>query len=235
MRLFNSVLAVGLAGVVCLAGPVRRASAAAQASTAAVQVDDSTLKARVVASIKTNASLAARKVDVDVDHGVVTLKGVVATASEKTRAARLAAVKGVTAVHNEIAVDASVATSTVDKAVDATKRAGEKTADVTVDAAKKTGGKTKDVAATTGKKTKAAVSASGEVISDSWITTKIKTRFFDETLLKDSDIDVVTTDRVVTLKGTVTTAAGRARAASIAAGTEGVTRVVNHLAAVKAR
>lgn len=228
MRTFNYLLAVSLAGVVCLAGPAQTASARPQ-GPAAAQVDDSTLKARIVASIKTNAALAAHEVDVDVDKGVVTLKGVVATASEKTRAARLATLKGVTAVHNEIVVDASAAKGTAAKAVDATKRAAEKTADVTTDAAKKTGEKTKEVAATTGKKMKQAVSATGEVMSDSWITTKIKTKFFDETLLKDSEINVVTTDRVVTLKGTVATAEAVARAASIAGGTEGVTRVENHL------
>jgi osmotically-inducible protein OsmY len=227
MRVFGYVLAVSLAGVVCLASPARAASAVPQAPAAPTQVDDSTLKSRIVANLRKNA---AHEVDVAVDHSVVTLKGVVATASEKTRAARLATIEGVTAVHNEIVIDASAAKGAAAKAVDATKRAGEKTADVTTDAAKKTGEKTNEVAATTGKKTKEAVSATGEEISDSWVTGKIKTKFFDETLLKDSDINVVTTDRVVTLKGTVTTAAASARAASIAAGTEGVTRVVNHLA-----
>jgi len=62
-----------------------------------------------------------------------------------------------------------------------------------------------------------------------WITTKVKTKFVDETVLKGSDIDVDTDNHVVTLKGTVASTAARARAAAIASGTEGVTRVVNQL------
>lgn len=230
MRIFNSVLALGLAGIVCLAGPARTASAGPQSPTAtASQVDDSTLKSRIVANLEKNATLAAHHLDVAVDKGIVTLKGVVASASEKTRAARLATIKGVTEVHNEIVVDAAAAKGRVGKAVDATTTAGEKSAEVTKDVAQQTGEKTKDIAATTGRKTKEIVSSTGEAITDGWITTKVKAKFFDETVLKDSDINVVTTDRVVTLKGTVTTAAARARAAAIAGGTEGVTRVVNQL------
>jgi osmotically-inducible protein OsmY len=230
MRILNSLLAIGLAGLVCLAGPARTASAGTQApAAAATQADDSTLQSRIVANLKKNATLAVHELDVAVDKGVVTLKGVVATADEKARAGRLATIKGVTAVHNQIVVDAAAAKSAADRAIAATKTAGEKTADVTKDAAHKTGEKTKQVAATTGKKTTATVSSTGEAITDSWITAKVKTKFFDETVLKGSDINVVTTDRVVTLKGTVATADAKARAAAIASGTEGVTRVVNRL------
>ena len=47
--------------------------------------------------------------------------------------------------------------------------------------------------------------------------------------LKESDIHGETNDHVVTLKGTVTSSAAKARAAAIAGGTEGVTGVVNQL------
>jgi osmotically-inducible protein OsmY len=67
------------------------------------------------------------------------------------------------------------------------------------------------------------------VITDGWITSRVHERFVGERLLKHSDISVDTDDHVVTLKGTVVTAAGRKRATSIAKGTEGVHRVVNHL------
>jgi hyperosmotically inducible protein len=61
------------------------------------------------------------------------------------------------------------------------------------------------------------------------ITTKVKTKFFHETLLKGSDIHVATNDRPVTLTGAVASSAAKTRAATIARGTEGVTRVVNQL------
>jgi hyperosmotically inducible protein len=78
-------------------------------------------------------------------------------------------------------------------------------------------------------KTKEGLSKSGEVITDEWITTRVHERFVGEDLLKDSDISVDTKKHVVTLKGTVVGRAGRAKATSVARGTEGVHRVVNRL------
>jgi hyperosmotically inducible protein len=227
---FKDVLAVGLVGALLVAGPARAASAGQQAATPAVQkVEDSTLESRIEASLEKDAALAARDLDVDVSAGIATLKGTVRTAGEKARAARLATIKGVVEVRNELVVDATAAKSGADKAIDATKRAGEKTAEVTKDAAVATGEKTKEVAVATAKKTKEVASATGEAITDGWITTKLKAKFVDESLLKDSDINVDTNDHVVTLKGTVASSAAKARAAVIAGETEGVKRVVNQL------
>lgn len=96
--------------------------------------------------------------------------------------------------------------------------------------------KTKDAvvkgAKVTGKKTKEVLSKTGEVITDSWITSRVSARFVNEDLLKHSDINVDTDDHVVTLKGTVTSRAGRTKAASVAKSTEGVRRVVNRLTIV---
>src|SRR5204863_6696433 len=78
-------------------------------------------------------------------------------------------------------------------------------------------------------KTREGVSKTGEVMTDEWITTRIHQRFVDEALLKGSDISVDTDHHVVTLKGTVTARAGRARAGVVALKTEGVQRVVNQL------
>ena len=80
-----------------------------------------------------------------------------------------------------------------------------------------------------GTKTKDGVSTSGEVLTDGWITTRVNSRFVNEDLLKGSNINVDTDKHVVTLKGTVTTAAGRNKAGVVAKGTEGVQRVVNQL------
>jgi hyperosmotically inducible protein len=92
---------------------------------------------------------------------------------------------------------------------------------------------TKDKAqATTHKaaaKTKETGQKTGEAITDASITTKIKADFVNEKSLKGSDIDVDTNDHVVTLKGTVASSAGKARAARIARNTKGVTKVVNTL------
>jgi osmotically-inducible protein OsmY len=116
-----------------------------------------------------------------------------------------------------------------EKTADATKGAAERVADKTGEIAGKTAAKTKEVARDIATKTKEVTSTTGEVITDAWITTKVKAKLVDETLLKGSDINVDTDNRVVTLKGTVTSAAGQSRAAEIARGSEGVTRVVNQL------
>ena len=89
--------------------------------------------------------------------------------------------------------------------------------------------KTKEGAGKVVDKTKEGLSKTGEVITDTWITGRVKSKFVGEDLLKGSDISVETTDHVVTLKGTVTSAAGRARAVKEAREVEGVRRVVNRL------
>ncbi len=53
---------------------------------------------------QSDADLRNNSIQATVDNGVVTLKGVVDTAAEKSKAARLAMVKGVTQVDNQLKV-----------------------------------------------------------------------------------------------------------------------------------
>ena len=76
------------------------------------------------------------------------------------------------------------------------------------------------------------INSDGEVIIP--IDPKLKAKFADEKLLKDSKIDVDTNNHIVTLKGTVGSDAAKKRAATIAQGTEGVVNVVNQVV-VKAK
>jgi hyperosmotically inducible periplasmic protein len=92
--------------------------------------------------------------------------------------------------------------------------------DVTVD---------KNVDRTLADRTKAGMTKTGEAITDGWITTKVKWFFVGEDLLKGSDINVDTDKHVVTLKGTVTSGAGRDRAIALAKRTGGVHHVVSQL------
>jgi osmotically-inducible protein OsmY len=89
--------------------------------------------------------------------------------------------------------------------------------------------KTKEIAQDVADKGKEVLAATGEAISDGWIVTKLKAKFADEKLLNDSKINVDVSDRVVTLKGTVPSAEAKARATTIAGGTDGVRRVVDEL------
>ena len=87
----------------------------------------------------------------------------------------------------------------------------------------------KDADRTLADRAKAGLSKTGEKITDAWVTTKVKWFFMGEDALKGSDINVDTVDHVVTLKGTVKTAAGRTRAVTLARQTDGVVRVVDLL------
>ena len=217
----------------------------AQAGTA-TKVDDGTIKTRVEARLKSADSLKDDKIDVSVDNGVVTLTGTVGSIAQSVRARQLARIDGVTRVENKLEVDsktertmdkaaaktektmdkaAAKTEKTMDKAGEKSKNVAEKTKDATVKGAEKT----KDAAVKVGEKTKDVAATTGEVITDAWITTKLKADFVNEDTLKGSDINVDTNNHVVTLKGTVTSAAGKARAEQIAKTTKGVNRVINTL------
>jgi hyperosmotically inducible protein len=87
----------------------------------------------------------------------------------------------------------------------------------------------KDVDRTLAERAESGLTKTGEAITDAWITAKLKWFYVGEDSLKGSDITVDTTNHVVTLKGTVTTAAGKARAIELAKETDGVSRVDEHL------
>ncbi len=114
-------------------------------------------------------------------------------------------------------------------AIDETRTAGGSLVNATGDAAERAADKTKELAGDISTTAKELSATTGEVITDTWITTKVSAQFVDETLLKGSDINVDTDNHVVTLKGTVGSGAAKDRAAAIARDTDGVTSVVNQL------
>ena len=81
----------------------------------------------------------------------------------------------------------------------------------------------------TGQQAKKGGRKAPRALTDGWITMKIHASFIGEKALRDSDVDVDTDNRLVTLKGTVRSEAGRRRAVAIARGTEGVGNVVDQL------
>jgi hyperosmotically inducible protein len=183
----------------------------------AAKVDDSAIKSRVETLLKANASLKNNDIKVESENGIVTLTGTVDSKAELARAARLAKVAGVARVENKLEVKSDTA-ATTGKADD--KSAMDKAGDAT----KKAAAKTKD-----------AAGAVGEAITDSWILTKLKADFVNEDTLKGSDINVDVKSHVVTLKGTVVSAAGRARAVEIAKTTKGVKNVIDNLTIAPAK
>lgn len=68
------------------------------------------------------------------------------------------------------------------------------------------------------------------VLDDTWITTKIQSKFFLDASVKGHRINVDTQKGVVTLTGTVDTEQQKNEAEQIARGTDGVSKVINNLA-----
>ena len=188
-----------------IAAPISTYAAARQ--TTAAMPSDHALDERIEKRLE-GSSLKKFDVKVSVNDHVVTLTGMVATEAQRTRATQLATVPGVARVDNQLIVDSA---------------APKKGTMGTIET------KTKDGAEKVADKTKEGLSKTGEVITDGWITTRVHSKFVDEDLLKGSDITVDTKDHVVTLRGTVTSAAARARAVEQATEVEGVHRVVDRL------
>ena len=76
-----------------------------------------------------------------------------------------------------------------------------------------------------GSDVKVAADTTGEVITDSWITTKLKSQLLADTATKGTAIKVTTKDNVVFLKGTVASQAEKDQAIKLAGETKGVARV----------
>ncbi len=231
---------IGAAAVAGLAlTPAAALAQVTHPAAPAAKADDGALKSRIESRLKGSATLKDSDIDVAVDHGVVTLSGTVHSEAQSLRARSLAKVTGVTDVTNKLTVD-SKTTRAMDKAGDKTDRAMDKAGDKTdhaMDKADHAMDKAGDKTAGAARKTDAKASAGGldANITDAWITTKIKTSFLNEDPLKGSDINVDTNNHVVTLKGTVASAAGRTRAVSLAKQIKGVTRVVDNLTVAAAR
>lgn len=198
-----------------VAGPVSIDAATPQTTTA--KTTEKAIDDRIEARIHNDPTLSRREILVTIDDGVVTLTGMVKTQAESAKAARLAKVTGVSRVNNNLIVSKDIK--------DAVKGTSGKIADKAKDGAVAT----KHGAEKVGEKTKEGLSKTGEVITDAWITTRVKSKFVGEDLLKDSDINVDTNNHVVTLRGTVMSAAGKMRAEAQARDVEGVHSVMNNL------
>lgn len=67
------------------------------------------------------------------------------------------------------------------------------------------------------------------VDNDAWITTKVRSRFFTDSHVKNMNVDVTTQNGVVTLSGEVENAEARTTAEAVAKQIEGVKQVTNRL------
>jgi len=183
--------------------------AAAIAVTAACAASDPGVTTAVKSKLAADNTVKAYQIDVDTKDGVVTLTGTVPTAAARDRALELArGTDGVTRVEDRLTVNAA---GTIDERAEQESR----------DAAAK--------AESAGDRAADAAAGAGAAVTDAGITAAVKTRLLADPDVAGLKIDVDTRDKVVTLTGTVATAAQKTEAGNIARDTTGVSRVVNNL------
>jgi osmotically-inducible protein OsmY len=170
--------------------------------------DDARIVTMIQAKYFLDGGVKAREINVDSKSGIVTLRGRVASDSERTQALVLARMtEGVQRVEDGLTVDASLA------------------------AAQSTGtaGLLPSSASSTGALTSAPVTPSADTSMES----RIRERLAADGRLKGSQVEVSAKDGVVLLQGPVPDQASKQRALTIARQSEGVVQVVDRLSIAK--
>ena len=179
------------------------------AASAACAASDPGITTAVKSKLAADDTVKAYQINVDTQEGVVTLTGTVPSSAARDRALQLAReTDGVTRVEDRLTVNAA---GTIDER-------GEQ-------AARDAAAKTEGAADRAGD----AAAGAGAALTDGGITAAVKTRLLADPDVAGLKIDVDTRDKVVTLTGTVASAAQKTEAGNIARDTTGVARVVNNL------
>jgi osmotically-inducible protein OsmY len=237
-------VALFAAGLVPMRAAAMQAPAATTTRSSTADLD-STIEKRIH-----DSSLKKYDIKVSVTDGVATLRGTVATEADRRKATELATISGISRVDNQLIVDmnatgtAGTSESTVERSVDKSaektkagvNKAIDKSAAGVGTATEKTKAgaetaweKSKDGAEVAWVKTKQGVAKAGEAITDTYLKTRIHSKFVDEDLLKGSDISVDVKDHVVVLSGTVPSEAGRARAVEETKKVDGVNKIIDRM------
>ena len=194
------------------------------ASTIACAQSDPGVTTAVKSKFAADDVVKAYRIDVDTKDRVVTLSGAVDTAAARTRAVELArGTEGVRDVVDQLTVaPGATPTTGVDDAVSreareakAEGKAAADRVDDKTDAAQRKAGESADRA--------------GDVAGNATLTAAVKTKFLADTDVSGLRIDVDSNNGVVTLTGTVPTAAEKKKAIAIAKDTDGVKSVIDRL------
>jgi hyperosmotically inducible protein len=207
--------------------------AAAIALTAvACSSTDPGLTTAVKTKLAADDTVKSYRIDVDTKDAVVTLNGAVDTAAARARAVELArSTEGVRDVVDRLTVTPGATPTTgVDDKVSGEAREAAREADAKTDAAKRDADDKADEAQ---RKAGDATDRAGDAVGDAALTTKVKTKFLADDDISGLKIDVDSKNGVVTLTGTVPTAAEKNMALKVARSTEGVKSVVDRLKVVK--
>lgn len=190
-------------------------------ATAAV---DTGITAKVKARLATDAVLTGSNISTSTQNGVTVLTGTVASLEAKTAAERLAAsTEGVTKVENRLVISASGSTQGNSAGAGASVNANTSVnAETGLDRA---GARIDANLEKAEARTEAAAATTKRVVTDSWVTTKVKSQLLADTLTQGSKIAVRTKGKVVFLSGTASSQAEKDQAIALAKQTEGVKRV----------
>jgi hyperosmotically inducible protein len=229
----GAVFALTTAGLASAQSATQEAKAKTKA--AANQTGEVVTDAAITSAVKTkllgDPDVKGLNIDVDTANGVVTLTGVVHTAAERREALRLAKdTKGVKNVKNNLKLEPTRAGA--DTTTATTGRVDKKDDKLKIeikDDTKESAAKVKDTSKKAGQKTKDAAVKTKDVTADASITTAVKTKLLADPKVGGLKIDVDTKDNVVTLSGTVKSAAERDEAIRLAKTTTGVKDVVSKL------
>ena len=177
---------------------------------------DAGITTAVKSKLAADDTVKAYRIDVDTKSRVVTLNGKVDNARARTRAVELAkATEGVADVVDNLTVVAGVTPpgGLDDAALNRARDAAASTTSQGTDTSKRDG----------------TIGTAGAAAGDAALTAKVKTKFLADTSISGLKIDVDTKNDVVTLSGTVPTAAEKRRAVDVAKATDGVKSVVDNL------
>jgi hyperosmotically inducible protein len=222
-----SVVFCGLAVTLMTAGYASAQTATEKTKQAVKDTGENITDAAITTAVKTkllaDTKVGGLKIDVDTNDHVVTLTGPVNSAAEKAEAIRLAKnTTGVKRVVSKLVIETAGTTGKVDKKDDKLKVEIKDDTKETKDKIKEKAGQAKDA-------TKDAAVKTKDVTADATITSAVKTKLLADTTVGGLKIDVDTKDNVVTLTGTVKSAAEKAEAIRLAKTTTGVKRVVDKL------
>jgi hyperosmotically inducible periplasmic protein len=246
------LLALGAGPALAQDSSAKRADDQREAtSSTGEKITDAWILTKVKAQFVGEDALKGSDINVDVRDHTVYLKGTVASDVGKARAAEIARkTEGVTRVVNDLRVGpkdeatdrdhtrgaAAAGREAGHDTKDAAHHATEKTKEATREAkedvkesARDTKEDAKESAHDVKRESHETAGTAGQAVSDGWITTKVKSSFVGVDTLDGSDIDVDTNDHVVTLRGTVPSAAARAKAVSLAKQVDGVKSVKDDL------
>ena len=185
-------------------------------ATVACSQSDAGITTAVKSKLAADDTVKAYRIDVDTKSRVVTLNGKVDNARARTRAVELAkGTEGVADVVDNMTVVAGVTPpgGLDDAALNRARDAAASTTSQGTDTSKRDG----------------TIGTAGAAAGDAALTAKVKTKFLADTAISGLKIDVDTKNDVVTLSGTVPTAAEKRRAVDVAKATEGVKSVVDNL------